>query len=92
MAQLEFSRGEVDELTRKLDSLESHFSDRERVLLLAIFAAAGNRVRPLQGDEAPYAEQTIENLREQLANAFIPESGQEFVLEFVRIGPDSRPA
>jgi hypothetical protein len=43
MADLEFTRQEIEDLTRKLSTLESIFSEQERALLLAIFAAAADR-------------------------------------------------
>ena len=40
MAELEFTRREVEDLARKLASLQSELSERELVLLVAIFSAA----------------------------------------------------
>lgn len=43
MAELEFTQGDIEALTRKLATLEPFFSNQERALLLAIFAAAAER-------------------------------------------------
>jgi hypothetical protein len=46
MALLKFSRQEFQALVRKLSQQQPYFSPKERVLLLAIFAAAADRARP----------------------------------------------
>lgn len=46
MADLEFTEQNIQDLTRKLATLDAFFSDTERGLLLAIFAAAAERAKP----------------------------------------------
>lgn len=76
MGELEFSRSEVENLAQKLDSPQLQLSEKERALLLAIFSAASNRVRP-----ADAARPTLADLRDELLNAFIPEdSAAEFII------------
>jgi hypothetical protein len=46
MADMEFTQQDIQNLTRKLATLDPYFSDRERDLLLAIFATAAERAKP----------------------------------------------
>lgn len=46
MADLEFTQQNIQDLTRKLATLDAYLSDTERDLLLAIFAAAAERAKP----------------------------------------------
>jgi hypothetical protein len=88
MAELEFSRGEVEDLAGKLDAPQSQLSRRERLLLLAIFSAASNKVR-LSGAESPgKTEATLASLREELVNAFIPGNAPDFIIDSSGIHPD----
>jgi hypothetical protein len=77
MSDVEFNRTEVEALTAKLDSPQLQLSERERVLLRAIFAAAGNQVRR-RGAGAGEREAGLASLREELANSFIPGEATEF--------------
>lgn len=77
MSDLQFSRAEIEVLAQKLASPQAQLSDREKQLLLAIFAAARSQVRSSQAGDADI---TVTDLREQLLNAFIPDDGVEFSL------------
>lgn len=86
MANLEFNRQEIEDLTRKLSTLE--FSEQERALLLAIFAAAADRATQTDlgvatlpeasPDQAPGAgagtdeQATLADFQQQLLNAYTP--------------------
>ena len=88
MADLEFNRDDVVSLIRKLSTLESIFSEQERALLLAIFAAAADRAKQtspseatLPGasvDQAPGTgagtdeQPTLADLQQQLLSAYTP--------------------
>jgi len=84
MAELEFTRREIEDLARKLASPESQLSERERALLLAIFSAAGRQARPRYPEGSGRAELTLANLREELVKAFIPGDAPEGTI----YGPD----
>jgi hypothetical protein len=88
MAELEFTRRQVEDLARKLDSPESQLSERERALLLAIFSAASIQVRPSGAEGSGRTEATLANLREELVNAFIPGDATEFLIHDISIHPD----
>jgi hypothetical protein len=88
MTELEFSRGDIEDLAQKLDSFRSQLSEREQKLLLAIFWAASDKVRHSPADEPDTTEVTITDLREQLLNAFIPDHGTEFMMRVPDIEPD----
>jgi hypothetical protein len=77
MSDVEFNRTEIEALTSKLDSPQLQLSDRERVLLRAIFAAAGSQVRR-RGAGTGEQESALANLREELLNSFIPGEATEF--------------
>lgn len=79
MGELEFSRAEVENLAQKLDSPQLELSGKEKALLLAIFSAASDRVRPAD-TERP----TLADLRDDLLKAFIPE---DTVCEFIINAP-----
>jgi hypothetical protein len=81
MAELEFTRGEIDDLVRKLTSPQLQLSERERALLLAIFSAACRQVRPGYPEGSAAADPTLANLREDLVKAFIPWDAPEFTIE-----------
>jgi hypothetical protein len=81
MEGLEFSRTEVEELAGKL--VTDGLSEREKALLLAIFRAAAERVSPV----LPGASPDLDELREQLTNAFLPDTGTEFVICHWKNGP-----
>ena len=84
MAELEFTRREIEDLARKLASPQSQLSEREQALLLAIFSAAGRQARPRYPEGSGRAELTLANLREELVKAFIPGDAPEFTI----YGPD----
>lgn len=85
MAQLEFSRKELEDLARKVGTLQPFLSDKERELLLAIFASAAHHVtvsEPGHGVFAPVnvlaqeldeeENATLADLQRQLLNSYIP--------------------
>jgi hypothetical protein len=73
MDELEFSRTEVEELAYKV---VRDLSERERELLLAIFWAAAELVSPA----LPRASPDLAELREQLTDSFLPDTGTEFII------------
>lgn len=76
MSDLQFSRAEIEDLARKLGSLQSELTEGEMQLLVAIFAAARNEVRSVSGDSG---DVTVTDLRRQLLEAFLPDySGDHF--------------
>lgn len=79
MAELEFTRGEIDDLARKLTSPQLQLSERERALLLAIFSAACRQVQPKYPEGS--GEPTLADLREELVKAFIPWDVSEFTID-----------
>ena len=46
MPELQFNRKDIEDLTRKVGTLEPYLSEQEHALLLAIFAAASERAEP----------------------------------------------
>jgi hypothetical protein len=44
MQELQFNQKDIEDLARKVGTLEPYLSERERALLLAIFAVASERV------------------------------------------------
>lgn len=86
MTDLEFTRADIEGLTRKLGGLD--LSSQERRLLLAIFAAAAKRAERTgkAGSSAriqeasvspdpetqPRAQPTLADLQSQLLNAYTP--------------------
>ena len=84
MADLKFSRKEIEDLARKVSTLEPFFSEKERALLLAIFASAAEHItvsKPGRGalpianvlaQELGADRTTLEDLQRQLLNAYIP--------------------
>jgi len=78
MATVTFTHEEIEDLTRKVGALGPFFSKKERALLLAIFAAAAEQVTRSEtlgvfpGSEPSADNVTLENLQEQLLNAYIP--------------------
>lgn len=83
MSDLQFSRAEIEDLARKLGSLQAELSERERQLLVAIFAAARIEVRSISDDSGGAA---VADLRRQLLEAFIPYSGDDFTISPHNIG------
>jgi hypothetical protein len=84
MAYLEFNREEIESLIEKLSMLE--FSEQERELLLAIFAAAADRAQQTGPTEAklPQAsagQETLADLQQQLLNAYTPGNSFDSVTE-----------
>ncbi len=102
MANLEFSRQEIVNLTRRVSNVDPPLSERETTLLLAIFAAAADRATPvglgggatLPGFEIrnpPAAarterEMTLSDLQQQLLNAYIPGSNPDPVIPYKVVG------
>jgi hypothetical protein len=78
MSVLRFNRAEIEGLAQKLASPQVGLAEHERLLLLAIFAAARNRVRSIE--DSGEVGITLTDLREQLLNAFIPDDGIEFLI------------
>lgn len=91
MANLEFSQQDIEDLARKLSTLQPFLSDQERALLLAIFAAAAGSAKPsgLSGATLPKAgivgqaaeagtaaPVTAADLQRQLLGAYVP--GNDF--------------
>jgi hypothetical protein len=80
MKHVPFRQGEIEALALKLGSPESPLSDREKQLLLAIFAAAGANVTSSDPEDSAGTEITIIDLRQQLLTAFIPDNGGELLV------------
>jgi hypothetical protein len=89
MSELRFSRAEVEGLAQKLGSPEAGLSEREKLLLLAIFAAARNKVSP--SEDLGEVEGRLTDLREQLLTAFIPDEGTEFFICLSGVTPIGGP-
>ena len=81
MEELEFSRREVEVLAGKL--VRDDLSEREKALLLAIFWAAADQVSPA----LPRASSDLTELRKQLIDSFLPDTGNEFLIRRIRNGP-----
>jgi hypothetical protein len=90
MTEFMFNRRDIESLAEKLDTLGPQLSEHEQKLLVAIFSAAAERTREAgpQGTAGTTAGIELTQLREQLVNSFLPDSGQEFLIIDVRIGPD----
>ncbi len=88
MAELQFSRKELEDLARKVGTLQPFLSDKERALLLAIFASAEHHVRVTEPGHGAFAEvnvlgqeleegyPTLGDLMRQLLNSYIPGNQQ----------------
>jgi hypothetical protein len=89
MAELQFSRKELEDLARKVGTLQPFLSDKERALLLAIFASAEHHVRVTEPGHGAFAEvnvlgqelaeeeySTLGDLMRQLLNSYIPGNQQ----------------
>ncbi len=87
MPKLDFTREEIEELAQKLDSLQSQLSDRDRLLLLAIFAAASNQVWNKEEKGLGATEPTLADLRKELLNAFLPGNDHKFYIHVPIITP-----
>jgi hypothetical protein len=72
MSDLQFSRADIEDLARKLGSLQTELTEPEMQLLVAIFAAARNEVRSVSADSG---DVTVTDLRRELLRAFIPDDG-----------------
>jgi hypothetical protein len=83
MADGVFSRGEVDALAEKLDSLRHELSPDERLLLIDIFAAAKHSVMSVQPPGPGEQEPTSADLKQQLVEAFLPHGVDHFVMRFI---------
>jgi hypothetical protein len=91
MSDLQFSRAEIEGLAQKLDSPQAQLSEREKQLLLAIFAAAGNHVRSSKPKESGGEDVTLADLLGQLLIAFSPDDGGEFFIISVNEPPPPPP-
>lgn len=76
MEELEFSRPDLEGLARKLTAIEAELSGPERALLLAIFRVAAEYVSPV----LPPASADLVELRKQLIQSFLPDTGNEFII------------
>jgi hypothetical protein len=85
MSELQFSRKELEDLARKVGTLQPFLSDKERALLLAIFASAEHHVRVVEPGHGAFAavnvlgqeleeeeDPTLGDLMRQLLNSYIP--------------------
>jgi hypothetical protein len=88
MADVEFNQENIEGLARKLSALDHLLSEKERELLIAIFAAAVGRTEvpvpsegrgTLPGTEinqpqgpGPGGRETLSELQRQLLNSYIP--------------------
>lgn len=97
MADLEFSREDIEGLTQKLASLWPRFSATERALLLAIFGAAAGNVKPpeqYQPATLPVAsdsaqplpdgagdEEALAHYQQQLLTAYTPGNSFDSITE-----------
>jgi hypothetical protein len=92
MADLEFSRDDIVSLIEKISTLQPDFSDQELQLLTSIFALAAEHVMPageLQtatlpeavapGQQAGVGPATVDELQQQLLQAYIPGSSFDSV-------------
>jgi hypothetical protein len=77
MSDLLFSRAQIEGLVQKLGSPEVGLSGPEMLLLLAIFEAAGNKVRSVS---AGPADVIVTDLHRRLLEAFIPDAGDEYTI------------
>lgn len=96
MADLQFSRQDIEDLAQKLSMVKPPLSEQESKLLLAIFAAAADRAKPSGPDggatlpefeirnQPPEAGAdvpvTLTGLQEQLLNAYIPGNDFNFIV------------
>ena len=85
MPDLEFKQENIEDLARKVGTLEPFFSGQERALLLAIFATASERVArrnraatlPAADTEHPTPgattgkQATLKDLQQQLLDAYV---------------------
>jgi hypothetical protein len=88
MATVDFTHKEIQDLARKVGTLEPFFTEKEHALLLSIFAAVVGQIKvpdpdhgvlPLakidtQAGGAGGAQQTLTDLKGQLLTAFYPGS------------------
>jgi len=82
MEEREFSRRELESLARKLTADKVGLSEPEKAMLLAIFRMAAEHVSPV----LPPASADLDELREQLVQSFLPDTGEKFML-FSHIRP-----
>jgi len=86
MAELRFSRSDIESLVEKLSTLSLELSDREQLLLLAILSVAADHASQPASSDVPDGA-TLAELREQIVRSFVPGSSEEFLLfEHTRIG------
>lgn len=85
MAELRFSRSDIESLVEKLIAISFQLSDREQHLLLAILSVAADHAGQPGSSGLP-AGATLAELREQIVQSFVPGSGEEFLLGVGRIG------
>ena len=92
MADVEFNRKNIEDLARKLSALDQSLSEKERELLIAIFAAAVSRTEvPSKGhgtlpgietnqpqEPVSGGHETLSELQRQLLNSYIPGRPPEY--------------
>jgi hypothetical protein len=83
MAELRFSRGDIERLMDKLSTLDPPLTDREQRLLLAIFSVAADHARqPPAADSADaLAEAGLAELRDQIVRSFVPGTSDDFLID-----------
>jgi hypothetical protein len=89
MAELRFSRSDIEGLIDKLSTFSSELSSSERRLLLAILSVAANHAsQPERAEESDGpGDASLAELREQIVGSFVPGSGsEEFIIFSGRIG------
>lgn len=74
MAELQFSRDDVEVLVGKL--LDAGLEPPEQALLLAIFGVAAEQVSAV----LPLDSEDVAGLHEQLVKTFLRESGDKFMI------------
>ena len=87
MGEVKFTLQDVEDLTRKVSTLAPDLTANEHALLLAIFAAAADRIEvsatgqgtlpaaAVQGEQLGAEQLTVADFRRQLLNAYIPGEG-----------------
>jgi hypothetical protein len=94
MADMEFSRDDIDSLIEKISTLQPDFNDQERSLLMSIFALAAEHALPTAVGTAMLPEAvapgqatsgsgpaTADELKQQLLRAYIPGSSFDSITE-----------
>src|SRR6266581_4126820 len=94
MADLEFNRQDIENLIRKVSTLQPYFSAQELQLLMSIFALAAERAEPGDAPQVAMLPEavvpgqqagggggpaTVAQLQQQLLQAYIPGSSFDSV-------------